>query len=54
MREASKLFDKTINEFNLDLWMRDDVYSCYVEYKKNADKDGSFAKLDKESQRYFN
>ena len=49
MREASKTFDKNINDFNLDLWMRDDVYNCFIEYKKNADKDGSFIKLDKES-----
>lgn len=32
--------------------MRDDIYKCVKEYKANAVKDGSFKKLDKESQRY--
>lgn len=32
--------------------MREDLYNAVLDYKKNADKDGTFAKLDKESQRY--
>lgn len=32
--------------------MRDDIYQAFVNYKKNAEKDGSFKKLDAETQRY--
>ena len=35
-----------------DLWMRDDLYKAVKDYKKNADENGSFKKLDHESQRY--
>lgn len=36
------------------MWMREDLYKVIKSYKDNADKDGSFKKLDKESQRYVN
>lgn len=49
MRVAAKEYEKAISEYNLDLWMRLDVYHCFDTYKKIAFKDGSFAKLDKES-----
>lgn len=32
--------------------MREDLYNAVKEYKKTADKDKAFEKLDKESQRY--
>lgn len=32
--------------------MREDLYKAVLDYKKRADADGSFTKLDKESQRY--
>ena len=32
--------------------MREDLYNAVKDYKKNADQDKSFEKLDKESQRY--
>jgi Zn-dependent oligopeptidase len=53
LRVAAKDYEKAMSEFNLDFWMRPDVYNCFVTYHKNANKDGSFAKLDKESQRYI-
>ena len=51
-REAAKFSDKTVGDYNTDLWMRDDVYNLYKEYKANAVKDGSYAKLDAETKRY--
>lgn len=33
--------------------MRDDLYKVIRDYKTNADKDGSYAKLDKESKKYI-
>jgi Zn-dependent oligopeptidase len=32
--------------------MREDLFKVIQQYKTNADKDGSFKKLDKEAQRY--
>ena len=34
--------------------MRDDLYKAVKEYKQQADKDGSYQKLDNESKRYIN
>jgi|TARA_B110001450_G_C17539734_1_gene448118 Zn-dependent oligopeptidase len=42
VREASKDHEKVTGEYMTDLWMREDFYNCVKEYKKNADKDGSF------------
>lgn len=33
--------------------MREDLYKAIKDYKTSADKDGTFEKLDKESQRYI-
>ena len=33
--------------------MRQDLYNAIIDYKKNAEKDGSFKLLDSESQRYI-
>jgi Zn-dependent oligopeptidase len=33
--------------------MRDDLYKVIRDYKTNADKDGSYAKLDNESKKYI-
>ena len=52
IREAAKVFEKEISDFQADLWSREDLYGMLKKYKENADKDGSFKKLDKESQRY--
>jgi hypothetical protein len=53
MRDTSKLVDKDHSNFNLDLWMRNDVYLMYEDYKKNAMEDGTFLKLDAETRRYI-
>jgi len=52
VREAAKAFEKLITDYQTDLWSRDDLFDIIKKYKENADKDGSFKKLDSESQRY--
>lgn len=52
MREAAKEFEKKLGDFQTDLWMNVDLYNIVKQYKDNADKDKSFERLDKESQRY--
>jgi hypothetical protein len=49
VREASKDHEKVSGEFMTDLWMREDFYNTVKEYKKLADSNGSFKKLDHES-----
>ena len=49
MRAASKAYEKQIGSFQTDLYMREDYYKAIKDYKTQADKDGSFSKLDKES-----
>lgn len=52
IREASKEHQKAIGDFSSELWIREDLQKVIKDYKIAADKDGSFKKLDKESQRY--
>jgi len=52
MREAATKFEKTMGDFSTDLWMREDLYLDIKEYHSNALADGSFKKLDAESQRF--
>jgi len=30
MRDASKAFDKAISDYNTELWMRHDLYNCFI------------------------
>jgi Zn-dependent oligopeptidase len=36
MREASKEYEKELSAYNLELWMRDDLFNAFENYKKNA------------------
>lgn len=54
MREASKDLDKEISDFNTDMWMREDLYDAFVDFKNQALKDGSYAQFDRETRRYIN
>jgi Zn-dependent oligopeptidase len=36
MREASKEYAKELSAYNLELWMRDDLFNAFENYKKNA------------------
>jgi Zn-dependent oligopeptidase len=49
IREAAKEYEKRLGSFQTDLDMREDYYQAVKSYKTEADKDGSFAKLDTES-----
>lgn len=54
MREAAKLFEKEVGDFQTDLWMREDLYKVFRSYVDKAKKDKSLNKLGKETQRYVN
>lgn len=54
VRDASKKFDERTSAYNNELWLREGLYKAISSYKDEAVKDGSFAKLDQESQRYVN
>ena len=54
VRDASKEFDRRSKAYSAELWLREDLYKAIANYKEVAVKDGSFAKLDNESQRYVN
>ena len=54
VRDASKEFDRRSKAYSTELWLREDLYKAIANYKEVAVKDGSFAKLENESQRYVN
>jgi metallopeptidase MepB len=54
LREAADTFEKKLGDYMTDFWMREDLYKVIKEYHTNAVSDGSFKKLDKESQRFVN
>lgn len=54
VRDASKEFERRTNAYNSELWLREDLYKALSGFKNEAVKDGSFTKLDTESQRYIN
>ena len=54
MREASKEAEKLLENYDTEMNLRDDFYRCFLDYRTNAIKDGSFKKLDPEKRRYVN
>jgi len=45
-------FEKAMSEFRTELYLRSDLYHAILQYKMEAEENGSFEKLDPESQRY--
>lgn len=48
VREAAKVFQKEVGDFQTDLWMREDLYKVFKSYYDAAIEDKSLAKLKSE------
>jgi Zn-dependent oligopeptidase len=53
VRKAADENTKVMSDWQSKMWMRDDLYKMIRQYKDNADKDGSYEKLDNESKKYI-